>query len=336
MTIKDIAQLSGYSLGTVSRVLNGHPDVSEKARARVLAVVEEQNFQPNANAKHLKQQASSSIAVFVKGTQNMLFASILEEVQTRLSQSGEDAYICYLDEDANEVASAIQTLRERRPKGLIFLGGDMDFFEKDFSEIHVPSVLLTNSGRNLGFPNLSSFTTDDSEAAARIVDYLVENHHRNIGVLGGSLANTQISYKRIEGFRKRLSDYGIAFDFETQYEPCRYSMADGYEAAKRLLKKNPAVTAVFGLGDVIAFGALRAMADMGRRVPEDISLVGYDGIDAAYYSTPRLATIRQDAKTMADRGVDALLQRIHYAYGPVHEIIPFQLLSGESVREYQK
>lgn len=89
MTIKDIARLSGYSLGTVSRVLNNHPDVSDKARERVMAVVQEQGFEPNANAKHLKMQAQSSIAVLVKGTQNLLFADLLERVQALLRDSGE-------------------------------------------------------------------------------------------------------------------------------------------------------------------------------------------------------------------------------------------------------
>ena len=117
MTIKDIARLSGYSLGTVSRVLNNHPDVSEKARERVLAVVAEHNFQPNANAKHLKQLASSAIAILVKGSQNLLFADILERIQDLLRDSGEEDFVCYLDEDANEVSYAIQLCRERRQSG---------------------------------------------------------------------------------------------------------------------------------------------------------------------------------------------------------------------------
>ena len=97
MTIKDIARLSGYSLGTVSRVLNDHPDVSEQARERVLAVVREHGFQPNSNARHLKMQAQSAVAVLVKGTQNLLFADILERIQSRLQDNGEEVYVAYLD-----------------------------------------------------------------------------------------------------------------------------------------------------------------------------------------------------------------------------------------------
>ena len=123
MTIKDIARLSGYGVATVSRVLNDHPDVSEEARRRVLAVVEEQGFQPNNNAKHLKQQASTSIAIIVKGTMNLLFADLVEKLQALLREAGRDAAVYYLDEDANEVAYALQLCRERKPLGIIFLGG---------------------------------------------------------------------------------------------------------------------------------------------------------------------------------------------------------------------
>ena len=188
MTIKDIARLSGYSLGTVSRVLNNHPDVSAKARERVMAVVQEQGFEPNANARHLKMQTQSAIAVMVKGSQNLLFADILERVQSLLRDSDEEVYVAYLDEDADEVQYAAQLVKLRRPKGFLFLGGDLECFRREFEQIMAPSVLLTNDARTLGFPNLSSFTTDDTAAAGAVIEYLCRHGHRRIGVLGGNLA----------------------------------------------------------------------------------------------------------------------------------------------------
>ena len=99
MDIRDIARLSGYGVGTVSRVLNGHPNVSNRARKKVLAVVEEQGYEPNGNARYLKAQARTPIAIFVKGSRNMLFFELLEEIEFRLAASGEDAQVNYLDED---------------------------------------------------------------------------------------------------------------------------------------------------------------------------------------------------------------------------------------------
>ena len=112
MTIKDIARLSECGVATVSRVLNNHPDVSEETRRRVLEVVAAQGFQPNSNAKHLKQQAGTSVAVIVKGTQNMLFADLVERIQVLLRDAGRDANVYYLDEDADEVSYALQLCRE--------------------------------------------------------------------------------------------------------------------------------------------------------------------------------------------------------------------------------
>ena len=331
MTIKDIARLSGYGVGTVSRVLNHHPDVSDAARERVMAVVRQYGFEPNSNARHLKSQTLSSVTVLVKGTQNMPFADRPERVQSLLLDSGDAVPVADLPAHADEVTYAIQLCRLRRPKGLIFLGGDLELFRSRFDQITVPSVLLTNNAAQLGFANLSSFTTDDSAAAACVVDYLVSRGHTRIGLLGGNLSSEQISYRRIHGACEAMQRHGLTLPLETQYEPCRFSLPDGYAAAKRLLQRQPDLTAIFCMGDVIASGAMRAVRDLGLRVPEDVSLIGYDGILWARYSVPRLTTVRQNTEQLAARGVSTLLKSLHYDIAPVHEIIPFQLLEQESV-----
>ena len=337
MTIKDIARLSGCGVATVSRVLNHHPDVSESTRQRVLAVVEQYGFQPNNNAKHLKQQAGTSIAILVKGTENMLFADLVEKIQALLRESGRDAAVYYLDEDANEVSYACQLCRERKPLGILFLGGDLEFFRNSFGQISIPCVLLTNSAQELGYDNLSSLTTDDEAAAGQVVEYLAGQGHRHIGVLGGSwsCSQSQISCRRIQGCRAAFGRLGLPFD-EGQCEPCRYSMAEGYAAALRLLDRNPELTAIFALSDVMAIGAIRALRDLGKRVPEDISVVGYDGISIARYSIPRLTTISQDTRQLAEQGVDILLRNIERSSGPVHRVVPFRLLDGESVANLER
>ena len=331
MTIKDIARLSGYGVATVSRVLNDHPDVSDETRRKVMAVVEAQGFQPNNNAKHLKQQAGTGITILVKGTQNMLFADLVEQVQALLRDSGRDAVVYYLDEDADEVGYALQLCRERKPLGILFLGGDLELFRARFQPITVPCVLLTNTAKDLHFDNLSSLTTDDGEAAAQVIEFLAGQGHRRICLLGGNWSCSQISYRRLEGCRRAFQRLGLPFDPERQCEPCRYSMADAYAATERLLDRRPDLTAIFAMSDVMAIGAVRALRDRGRRVPEDISVVGYDGIPMASYSVPRLSTVRQDTQRLAERGVDVLLRNIERKNCPVHEVVPFQLIPGESV-----
>ncbi len=331
MTIKDIARLSGCGVATVSRVLNQHPDVSHETRKKVLAVVEEHGFRPNNNAKHLKQQAGTSIAILVKGTQNILFADLVEQVQALLRDSGRDAAVCYLDEDANEVAYALQLCRERKPVGIVFLGGDLEYFESSFQAIMVPCVLLTNTAQGLHFDNLSSLTTDDEQGAFEAIDFLMSKGHRKIGVLGGNQSFSQISYRRLQGCQRAFECRGLTFDASRCVEPSRYSMSDGYGATQRLLKRCPELTAIFAMSDVMAIGAIRALRDLGKRVPEDISVVGYDGLSIARYSIPRLTTIRQDTHQLAEQGVDVLLRNIERNNRPIHGVVPFQMITGESV-----
>ncbi len=333
MTIKDIARLSGCGVATVSRVLNNHPDVSGETRQRVLAVVEENGFQPNNNAKRLKQQAGNSVLILVKGTQNMLFAGLVERLQALLGENDQDASVHYLDEDGDEVGYALRLCRERKPPGILFLGGDLDRFRQGFGAITVPCVLLTNTAQGLGFGNLSSLTTDDRAAAAQVIGFLAEKGHRHIGVLGGNWACSQISYRRLLGCRERMEQLGLPFE-ETQCEPCRYSMADAYEAARRLLGRCPELPAIFAMSDVMATGAIRAIRDLGRRVPEDVSVVGYDGVPISDYLVPRLATVRQDTQLLAQRGMELLLRSIRRPdSSPVHDVVSFRLIPGESVAD---
>lgn len=332
MTIKDIARLSGYGIGTVSRVLNNHSDVSDKARKKIMEVIEESNFQPNTNARHLKRQSASSLSIIVKGNQNMLFADILEKMQMLFSRNGENAEVSYIDEDANEVECALSLCRDRNPKGIIFLGGNLDYFDA-FDSIEVPCVLLTNSAGSLNISNLSSFYTDDEEASYQVGSYLIKQGHKKIGVIGGTLSATQISSSRYKGCLRSFKENGIDFEEKKAYIPCRYSMEDGYQAAKKLLKQVSGVTAIIALSDTIAVGAMRAICDAGKRVPDDISVVGFDGISLSNYCIPRLTTIRQDTDRMAREGVELMLRQIHYPGEGRDVSVPFQLLERESVRK---
>lgn len=332
MDIRDIARLSGYSLGTVSRVLNGHPNVSDKARMRVLKVVEEVGYEPNSNARFLKMQGRTAIAVFVKGARNLLFADILERIQALLSEADEQADVVYLDEDENEVLSAIHYQQVRHPKGMLFLGGDPAFFKTSFGRVSVPGVLVTNTAAGLAFKNLSSVSTNDVEAAREVVEYLFSRGHRRIGIVGGNRALSQVSGRRLHGAEEALRAHGIELDYERDYEPCHFSMEEGYDAMVRLVMRSPDLTAVFALGDAIALGAMRAVFDMGLSIPGDLSLVGFDGVNLSQFSIPRLTTIRQDTRLIATRSVETLLASFAGEAKPVREMVPFQLLKRESVR----
>ena len=324
MTIKDVAERSGYAVGTVSRVLNGHPDVNEKTRAHILAVVEELGFKPNNHARSLKQHVSSGYSIIIKGDGNLLFAGILEKMQSHIKAAGRTVSIYYVDEHGDEVELAVQ-------------GGNRENFIRRFGDVSCPCVLVTTRADSLGFPNLSSVSTDDQEGAAQAMGYLLDAGHRRIGIIGGDSCviapemGCNMSQMRLLGCQRAFLQRGLPFDAERQTVVSRYSMKGGYEAATALLDRWPEVSAILAMSDIMAIGALRAIHDRGLRVPEDISLIGYDGIKLAAYCVPRLATIRQDADQLSRRGVDILLSQMEGTRA-VHEIVPFQLIPGESVR----
>ena len=330
MTIKDIAKESGYAVGTVSRVLNNHPDVSEKARKTIMAVVEKHHFKLNSNAKHLKQQASSGIAIIVKGSQNMLFASIVERLQRLMSEKKYASFIYYIGEEENEVERAERVCLERHPLGILFLGSDLEFFKERFDRLEIPCVLVTNSAAELGFDNLSSVSTDDESGAQAAVEHLLKLGHRNIGILGGYMEKSHAAHTRYKGCEKAFAEQGIKLEPGRQYRSAFFSMEEGYHAMEQLFEQMPDLTAVFAMADVLAVGAIRAIRDRGLRVPEDVSVMGFDGIELGNYLSPRLTTVRQARERIADRSLEILLSDIAGERPAVHELLPFDIVEGES------
>ena len=333
ITIKDIARESGYAVGTVSRVLNNSPDVSDVARAKIMKVVEKHHFELNSNAKHLKQQASNGVAIIVKGSQNMLFASIVEQMQGMLTEKGFACIIYYINETENEVETAVRICTERRPMGIMFLGYHLPNFRERFQAIEIPCVLVTNSAKNLNFKNLSSVSIDDTKAAMTAVDHLVKLGHREIGVLSGHTDISDMAYSRYLGCKEAFEGHNIPFDTDKQFIECFYSMAEGYAGMQKLLQNIPQITAVFAASDVMAVGAVRAIKDSGRKVPDDISVIGFDGLELSQYLYPKLTTIKQNGDIIAQRSVEILLDNIGNQSEAVHITVPFELIIGESTKQ---
>ena len=337
ITIKEIAKESGYGVGTVSRVLNNSEHVSEKAKKAIMDVVKKYNFEPNPNAKNLKSQTKYGIVLIVKGTQNMLFESIVELMQTEIVKNGHACVVDYIDQDENEVEEARKVCNNQKPYGIAFLGSNLEYFEKNFEDLDLPCVIVTNGASELNISNLSSVAVDDVSASSRIVNYLYDKGHRNIGVIGGDPNVSHPSSLRLLGFESAMRKKHLEFDMTKQYSYARFSLEGGYQATKDLLKKNSDITAIFAMSDMMAMGALRALKDMDIKVPQDMSVIGYDGTDIANFCIPRITTVWQNTEKLAKRSVEILLGGIkaeekgeNYA---VHEIVPYVIKEGSSVGE---
>ena len=332
MTIKDISAQTGYSVGTVSRVLNNQPNVSEKARKAILEAARATGFQLNTNAKQLKQQHSNSILVLVKGTSNQLFGALVEQLQLRMRDTSYPLTVDYLDENRNEVRRALQLCLEKKPRGILFLGGNRQNFLADFDKIGVPCLLVTADAAGMPFDNLSSVSSDDRAAARMAMDALIEQGHRRFAIVGGDRKVSDTTKLRYEGCMEAFASHNIPFDPELDYENVRFSYEGGYQAACNLLDRGRSFTALFAMSDVMAIGVIRALHDRGIKVPEDVSVMGFDGVQVGEYIQPRLSTVRQDPQEMARRSVDILLENIKGTLAPRYETTPVRVLLRESTK----
>ena len=333
MTIKDLSAQTGYSVGTISRVLNNQPNVSQKARETILRAADECGFRLNVNAKQLKQQHSNSILVLVKGTHNKVFALLVESIQDRIAETRYSLVVDYMDETENEVLRALQLCREKKPLGILFLGGNRDNYLADFERITMPCVLVTNDASQFPFPNLSSVSSDDKLAGRMAIEHLISLGHRNIAIIAGDHTHSDIGRLRYEGAMEAFREHGISFDPETDCETVRYTCPDGYKAARQLLERSRGFTAIFAMSDVMAVGAIRGLRDEGKRVPEDISVVGFDGLELGEFTIPRLASVSQNLKELADQSFRMLLNNIESNSAAQYEVLPVSLLDRESARK---
>lgn len=332
MTIKDLARETGYSVGTISRVMNKQPNVSEKARKTILEAVERNGFILNTSAKNLKQQHSECIIAIVKGNSNELFAEMVETIQALFQEKEYTLVTEFVDEDDNEVLRARQLCHDKKPKGILFLGGNSINFREDFSKIEIPCVLVTSNATELHYENLSSVSTDDCMAAQCAVEYLLSRGHTRIALIGGSYVSDTSRFRHM-GWESAYRSRGMNPEQYGIYIEGRFSYQSGYEAMNRILEKGIKVSAVFAMADVVAIGVVSAIWDHGLRVPEDISVIGFDGLQIGEFYCPKLTTIEQNVEQLAKRSCEILVECIEKGTPARHETVPFHLNIRQSVKE---
>ncbi len=333
ITIKDIAKEAGYSITTVSRVLNHKGEVSPVAKARIEEIVAKYQFVPNNNAKNLKQIQNKTIGVIVKGTGNSIFTSIIREIQQLTQKTDYSLFVSYHDYMTNELDVALRVINERKPIGLLILGSNPSIYAQKFSELKVPCVLVTASAEGLPYDNISSVSTDDVAAGYFIVKKLQEMGHQHIGVLGASLHYSKSASDRMAGYKRAIEEAGEIYDPDKYYQESEFTYIDAIQQVQTLVRKAPEITAIFAMADVAAIGAIRGLRDMGIRVPEDISVVGFDGLEEGEYFIPRLTTICQRDKVISEMSFNILIDQIENGIHPIREIIPFDFKEGESLTE---
>ncbi len=339
ITIKDIAKKCGVGVSTVSRAINNHPDINDETKSKILQAIKEYNYIPNNSARNLKRSESNTIAVLIKGISNPFFSNMLKVFETEIQNQKYSFILHRVEEHQNEVDVALQLVKEKRLKGIVFLGGFFTYSIEKLKQLNVPFVLSTGgvSGK-IDLEYYSSVTVDDFKESYKIVDYLCENGHKKIAILAAPQEDESIGKLRLSGYLKALEDRKIAVNknlirrgqddtIET------FSMKYGYEITKELIESNEDFTAIYAISDSMAVGACKAVFDMGKKVPDDYSIAGYDGLDITSYYQPSITTIRQPVEEMAHETIRILFDIINEKLKKEHKTFDGELIIGQSTKK---
>lgn len=335
ITIKDIAKLCGVGVSTVSRAINNHPDINKETKTMIIDTIKQYNYVPNNSARNLKRVEAKAIAILVKGITNPFFSSMIKVMEEVIEEKKYSLVLHHVEGNEDEVDVALELVKEKRLRGILFLGGYFTHTEEKLRQLNVPFVISTISATGCVEQQMySSVSVDDFEESYKMVQYLCELGHKDIAILASREEDRSIGKLRLEGYKKALSDYKIPFrkelvlPMDSSIE--EYSMKNGYVVMKEFLQQNIPCTAVYAIADSLAIGACRAILESGKKVPEDFSVAGFDGIEAARFYRPSITTIEQPVEDLARESISILFEMIKNKNTHMHKIFKANLLIGES------
>jgi DNA-binding LacI/PurR family transcriptional regulator len=309
-TLEEVAARAGVGRGTVSRVINGSPRVSDTTRAAVEAAVAELGYVPNTAARALAANRTDAIALVVPEPETRFFAEpyfsdMLRGVGSELSDTEMQLLLIFAGSD-KERRRLAQYLAAHRVDGVLLVSVHADDPLPDLlAQLEIPAVI---SGPRSAAETLPSVDSDNYGGGRSAVEHLLARGRRRIAHITGRL-DVYGAQRRVDGYRDALRDAGYEVD-EALIEPGDFTEEGGHRAMTELLARTPALDAVFAGSDVMAAGARQALREAGRRIPEDVALVGYDDSAIARHMDPPLTSVRQPIEEMGRRMLDLLLTEI--------------------------
>jgi len=332
-TQADVARRAGVSRATVSYVLNGNvkkgSPISDETQKRVLDVIEELGYEPDARARALRSGSTNTIALMIPDLRNPHFGEYATGVEEAAREAGYHLLLSSTNLSDENAVDIFRDLAQRRFDGLIII----DPFIVKSKEAR--EILARIRKRRLPIVEMNEYdainsTPSDYRAATKeIVSYLLSLGHRQIGLVYG-VANHELGLDRLQPYQESLNMAGIAINSNLIVE-CGPTSEEGYQAAMKLLRLESRPTAIIAINDLLAISTIRAATDLGLRVPDDLSVVGFDNIPMTNYLTPRLTTVTKDAYRAGRNAMEVLLARmqnpnIHHQV--IH--IPAKLIIRES------
>src|SRR6056297_205532 len=333
LTIKDIAKKAGVSVATVSKVMNGYDDIGEVTKAKVLKIIKENNYRPNANAQSLRTNKSFLVGLFFKdhqdsGVKHPFFRGIISGLEERLLENNYDMIL--FSANWEDQFSYLEKCQFRNVDGAILMGVPKDDPKlPELLKAKIPSVFIDLDI----FDDKASYIISDNEKGAReAVRHLAELGHQKIAVIEGEEI-TIPTQKRLAGYKAEMKAQNLEVKDEWIIQG-RFSVDGGVKAMEKILKLEDRPTAIFCMGDEIAVGAMQTIKEAGLNVPDDFSIVGFDDIEISQYLNPALTTIRQQKDEMGIEAANMVLEMINNPEKKVEpEIIDIEFILRNSTRK---
>ena len=330
MTSIDVARLAGVSQSTVSRTFSPKGKVSEQSRQKVLAAAQQLGYKPNAIARSLSTQRTNIIGIVMSYITSPFYPYVLEKFTQRLHDLGRQVLLFNAGPN-QEVDDILPLVLQYQVDGLIITSATLSSEMVDECVAHGTPVILFN--RYVLGTNASAVCCDNAEGGRVVANFLLDTGHKRLAYIAGK-ENTSTNIDREKGFTQRLRERGL---LEWQREEGNYTYESGYEAAKRLLQRHARPDAIFCANDIMALGAMDAARfEMGLKVPEELSIIGFDDIPAAGWPSYALTTIRQPVNQMIQATLDLLIERLEAPQTePVLKLMPGPLIKRGSVSSKQ-
>ena len=338
-TLFDIAQITGFSQATVQRVLEGRDSIGQEARNRIFLAAKLTGFkygkaENDGGAKEANSKLIGVIAEkesFTNGLEHPLFGGIVNSFRNIAYKDGYD--LIFMSKEMNSSISYIDHCKSRKVEGILILNsvyGDPEITSLASSGIPCVSA-------NEFIPGICTVVSENKDAAFHGVEYLIEKGHKNIGYIAGPyLVNSPAAIERGEGYKMAIKAAGLKYKSEYVEKAALGELKPGFEAAKKLFTRAPEITAVFCASDQLAAGTMQYLQTVGKRVPDDVSLIGFDDSLISECSTPPLTTFRQDRKKIAAVCAEKLMAAMK-GKGEYEIVrIPVQFIERESVAAVRK
>lgn len=310
VTIRDLARRAGLSVSTVSMALNNHTRVKEETRQRVRLLADEMNFVPNVSARALSRSRTNLIGVIIESVMKSFFPELLQGIEDVLFETDFNPIICYTRGDPEKERIYFTRLMDKQVDGIIYLpplpGAGISEQLRQVQSAGIPMLSIIRRQTEVEVPYV---VVDNQQGGYLATRHLLELGHRRIGHLAAP-SWLPISQDRLEGYRQALGEWGLEFQPDWVEESGDFTWEDGMRSMRRLLFRAENLTAVFVASDLVAIGASYAARNLGLRIPSDISLVGFDGLEVGEYAEVPLTTVAQPRYEIGVNAAEMLLALI--------------------------